>query len=495
MKVNRVQPNYSIQYNAQRKTDEHNYAYNQVNFKGNIGDKITDSLKHKSILKFMKGLEWLKGESGGILITAIGTGAVAPWFIAYNPFVKAKPGATQEEKKELQNTKTYTAMRQPISAVLAIMIQLGLLTPIDRGMDALINKEEFAKNFRPDLDHSQLNTKSFIERKVKKAMKEEGIKKPSKLSIFKDGWKKYKENSNKYETTLKDRIKNAQESQLNDVARKFRNSGEIKVASGHIEHSAVANMVNKQIEEYISDAQALKISEKGLEFYSKRADVLINNEKYLKELFKDAPKDGASLKTFLEGKLATEKNADIKEILKEIIDKPEDLRAHRIERTFSRIKNIKDTCRGKYSKENYLKALQDRNSELDKIIKELSEQKIKDTGKATKDTIKNTIEKLAKICSYDKKNSLLDTILHDTDTFHEKAEDASKKIFKDVAKRYKKFMENSYKSFNQPLKVLIGVLITLPITCNLLNWVYPRFMELFFPKLSDVKKVKEGGNK
>ena len=62
-----------------------------------------------------------------------------------NVWITDKDGKIDE--KELQNTKTYTAMRQPISAVLAIMIQLGLLTPIDKGLDVLINKER-ATTFR-----------------------------------------------------------------------------------------------------------------------------------------------------------------------------------------------------------------------------------------------------------------------------------------------------------------------------------------------------------
>ena len=69
----------------------------------------------------------------------------------------------------------------------------------------------------------------------------------------------------------------------------------------------------------------------------------------------------------------------------------------------------------------------------------------------------------------------------------------SEKIYKDMAKGYKAFIEKGYKGFSQVAKVLIGVFITLPITCTALNWVYPRFMELFFPKLAGVKK--EGGNK
>ncbi|MBQ3819601.1 hypothetical protein II810_04055, partial [bacterium] len=49
---------------------------------------------------------------------------------------------------------------------------------------------------------------------------------------------------------------------------------------------------------------------------------------------------------------------------------------------------------------------------------------------------------------------------------------------------------NHYKSWNQFTKIGVGVLITLPITCTALNWVYPRFMELFFPKLAGVKKAQ-----
>ena len=37
-------------------------------------------------------------------------------------------------------------------------------------------------------------------------------------------------------------------------------------------------------------------------------------------------------------------------------------------------------------------------------------------------------------------------------------------------------------------KIAVGVSVTLPITCTVLNWVYPRFMNIFFPNLAGVKK-------
>ena len=489
MKVDKIgqQQNFVQQKKVQQKSTP-------VSFKaGNsqISDMITNSLKAKNVLKIFKKCEWLKGESGSILLTAIGTGAVAPFFIAYNPFVKAKEGASEEEKREVQNTKTYTAWRQPLSAVLAIFIQLGLLTPIDKGMDQLVNNKEYAKNFRIDIDHSILNTESFIKTNVEKALKTEGIKKPSFLSVFKDGWKKYRENSEAYDSIVKQRVGVAKEGQLSKIANNLFETSTINVGSRTLEHSSVANLINSQINEYVEDAKFLKICDEKINFYSKRADVLIKNEDYIREIFKNVPEDSKELKSFLENLLAKEKNADIKVIIEEILAKESDLQANHIKRTLSRIDTIKQNCNGSYTIETYKKVLTDRNSILDDIIKKLNEQKIAKPESATKETITKALNGIAETCSFNEQKSALNNILHDTDTFGPNVQKQLKKLCKDLSKKYKKFIENGYKSFSQPLKVLIGVCITLPITCNLLNWVYPRFMDLVFPNLSG--KKKEGG--
>jgi len=490
MKVNSIQPNYSSKSNVPKKKQA------QVQFKGRIGDMITDSLKHKNVLKWMKNLEWLKGETGGILLTAIGTGCVAPWFIAFNPFVKAPKGASKEEKKEVQNTKMYTAMRQIVSMVLAIIIQLGILIPIDKFLDSMINKKEFAKNFREDFDQSELNTKKFIESRVKEELKREGQTKPSFWQRFKLGSKAYKEKVEAYEQLVKSRVETAQNDQIKKIAEKFRETGKINVGSTHIKFSSVAELINSQIEDYIADAKSLQINEKGIEFYSKRAKTLMSNENHLREIFKNSPKDAGGLKTFLNNLLSTESKPEIKELIKEIIELPDaELQSSRITRTLARIQKIKEACGGTYSEQTYLEAMKKRNSALEEIINKLTSKKVSDVNAATQESIQSLIEEIKNICKFDKNNTFLNDILHDTDTFNHDAESLVKKIYKDIAKKYKKFVENQYKSFNQPLKVLIGVFITLPITCNLLNWIYPRFMEVCFPKLAGVKKAKEGGNK
>lgn len=469
-----------------------------VNFKGkasSIGDMITDSLHHKNVLKKLKNLEWLKGESGGILITAIGTGCVAPWFIAFNPFVKAPKGASAEEKKEVKNTKMYTAMRQIVSMFLAIVCQLGLLKPIDKFWNQIINKKEYAEKLRFNIDQSELNTKPFIEQSVKKDLKSKGVKKPSFTEIFSNGWKSYKEKNNKYKEQVKAEVKKVQDSQIDKVAKVFGETGEMRTANRALDHKSVAELLNKQIDDYVADAKLLKIDDKGLEFYSQRAKILMDNEEKLNQILKDAPDDKAQLKRYLEKLINEESNTDVKMLLKEILEKPEDIQKSRIQRTVERIKHIKQMCNGNYSEETYMNAMKERNKAIDGIIENLNSKKVTDTKNLSAESIKKTVKDIIESCKFDKENSLLKSILHDTDTFNFDEGKLTKKIHKDATKLYKKLIENNYKSVNQISKVIVGVFITLPITCNLLNWIYPRFMEICFPKLAGVKKGEKGGNK
>ena len=89
----------------------------------------------------------------------------------------------------------------------------------------------------------------------------------------------------------------------------------------------------------------------------------------------------------------------------------------------------------------------------------------------------------------------------DTDTFSHKLGDLTKKVYKNITNGYKELVGSNYKSWNQFTKIGVGVFITLPITCTALNWVYPRFMDIFFPSLSGAKDKKHqseekiGGNK
>ena len=73
---------------------------------------------------------------------------------------------------------------------------------------------------------------------------------------------------------------------------------------------------------------------------------------------------------------------------------------------------------------------------------------------------------------------------------------------KEAVEKLRGKIERRVKGYTQITNILVGLLITLPITCTALNWVYPRFMNIFFPELANSKKsdapeekVKKGGIK
>ena len=328
MKVEKINQNYS----ALRLQSNNSRAAQTPYFTGNLKNEITELLPNKTAIKVMEKLKWLKGEIGGILITALGTGAVAPIFIAYNPFVKAPEGATEKQKEDVENTKKYTAMRQPVSAVLAVIFQTSILKPIDKGLEILFNNPKYAQNLWVNLDQSTLNKKSYMEKIVKKEMKAEG--------------REFK-NKQEFETELNKRVEARLNEQINKTAEAFGTTGKITIGSRTVDNQTIAEIINKSIDNYIDDANNLKINDAGLDFYKRRATILINNEEIFEKLFNNnnLPNNGKEIADYLKQKNLEIKDPDVKLILEEIINAPENLRASRCNRTLERIKKIKEACK------------------------------------------------------------------------------------------------------------------------------------------------------
>lgn len=466
----------------------------QPNFTGaaEYGKRIIEEIPNSKPLKKMKGMEWLKGEIGGILITALGTGLVAPIFIGYNPFVKPPKNATPEEKKENENTKLYTAMRQPISAALAIIFQASVLKYIDKGLDSVFNDKRFSSIAGLHVDQQELNTKTYIQSNVRKAMKEDGKTKPSMLRALFSSEARAERKA--YTEEFDSRVKGVQEAQLENVAQKFQATGKINIGDKHLDFESTANLVNEQIDAYIADARALQKSDEAIAKYLDRAELLISNEDKLKNMFAGVSKENVTAD--IQKLLVNEKdNEGIRTILQEILDRPQELQYSRVQRTLQRINCIKKMCKdvgdGTPSRANYREALLDRNKVLSDRIVELTGAKIGDIKNAKSEDVVASIQKMAKQCNFEDVDGIAKSVLCDTDTFGKDLGAVTKKIYKDIAKGYKTLVENSYKGVNQFTKIGVGVLVTLPITCTALNWVYPRFMDLFFPELSGAKEAKK----
>lgn len=504
-----LEPRIVPQYNGQKKSPQMSFTG-----KSDYSKEIMKNLPQAKIIEKMEGLKWLKGEIGGILITALGTGLVAPVFIGFNPFVRAPKNATKEQKQDIKDTKMYTAMRQPISAVLAILFQASVQKYIDKGLDKVFNNPEYAKYARITVDQSSLNTESRVKDTIREQMKSEGKSKPSWIKALFS--KEAREQRAAYTLDFKERVDNLQEKQIKNVAEIFENEGYLKPGSRELPTKSTAELVNKQIDEYIKQCEELKKTPEKINFYAKRAEVLINNENHIKEIFKQIPiedvktaqkaGDTEALKKLyrqvgeaVDKLIAEEKNVDVRELLLEIKDRDPDLRAHRAERTLERIDSIKKLLglnnKKKYNPKEYKLKLLERNNVLDQKILDLTDLKIKKLESVNAANIKEILGNVAKVLDFSKekdKNSI--ALLKNTDLFGDKPNELIKKVFKDVTKKYKKLVENHYKSWNQFTKIGVGVFITLPITCTALNWVYPRFMEIFFPKLAGVKKKQADKN-
>ncbi|MBQ1612440.1 MAG: hypothetical protein II085_03090, partial [Alphaproteobacteria bacterium] len=246
------------------------------------------SNKEARLYKFMeKASDFIKGEMGGIVITAVGTGLVAPFPIAFNPFVKAKPGATQEEKDEVRRTKAYSAWRQPISAVIALLIQAGVQKPIDRFLQNLTNDAETAAKWRGDvLNQTSLNDEDYLKRKIKGEFKDGTLKfEDGKIYDMSQGSDAVKIGEAK---DLKEAISTVQKqrtkSQLETIAKTLESDGVIRMGNFNIDSNITAEVVNDSIDKYIEAITDMKNKPQDIDFHTRRAEVLINNEHELDKL-------------------------------------------------------------------------------------------------------------------------------------------------------------------------------------------------------------------
>lgn len=501
MKVERFRQNYSVQQSLPQNLQNQQKAEYKPNFNGIKTPKFSDYVKQKGLVKFMEKLKWFDGEEGRILITAIGTGAIAPLFIAWNPYVKPKEGATEEEKKELKKTQKYTAWRQPVSAALAIPIQLSLVKPLLNGLDVLFNNSKYSQYIPTYLDKSALQDDKYIKRQETKKLKK------SKL------------NKNDFKTKLAENVNSIKNAQIAAAADDLLKTGQIRIrqgADGLVDNKSIVDALKSEIRGYASDANFLmndSLSDKDLEkifnnpeekvdlpskgknFYKDRAETLINNKDELKKVLEtNFPKDKKEIKNYLQNQISQTSDEKLKDIYREIIAlKDADSQASRCSRTIERIGTIEKICDGNYTSERYMTHMQEQDKELLKRIQNFA--KIEKGIEENSESIKETIEKVTKNCHYDGKNAKLKRIFHDLTTFGENTKGIKEKIAKDIVKGYKGIMSKRYRFISEVITISMGLFLTVPVTCHALNWVYPRFMEIFLPNLAGVKKDPVAANK
>jgi len=447
-------------------TPKYNQPLNNDNRQVAFGAKYSSDAIGKKIDSYMPwGVQTAKklsnslGEVQNTMINAIGTGLIAPIFIKFNPLSKSD-----------EDTRTYAAWRQPISAVLTVLTNVYLtVKPLDKAMENMFNRGVLSDEY----NKTAFKDEKFLAKEIKKQHPEY-----SKAQIDEE---------------VKTIVKNQKEKLLNDIRNnetieisKYKQSGLFK-----IEPAIFKNAVNGAIENLIdSEKQERKrlTDEKNVyrvrrrEFYrtnnKQTLDYVSEMENLLQET--DLEKVRKALKDKIKGMKGSKEKEELKLITEEVLGLargkiPTADHSAFIDVMKEKVQKVKETAtaygpdrmKDKAAVEAAVKQeLKDRIGAIDKNIAfyETMQTEIKN-GKTVKE-----IEALFKAEA--KTNARL-----------------NKKgiIFAQrVADMFKQQLKGSMKCNKQIVGVIVG-LIAAPFSCELLNIVYPIFMDKFFPNLSKKK--------
>ena len=458
MNVDKVNLNIANNvYCAQRNAKKQN-NYNP-GFTGAIPQYVIEQEINALNPKILRGINKLKnniGEFQDICINACGTGLLAPLFIKYNPLSKTD-----------EDTRTYSAWRQPLSAVLAIATQ-GLVTiPIVSKINSMANEGSMsiACNKTPFKD------KKFVSKLIKDL--NPGLSKDQieqKTHGYMQEQNKNLINSLKKDNTVYYNIKGQNEAQKM-APEKFTD----------LLNRTVDDMIKdeeKQLERCKSEKLTKRIDRS--EFYRNNYDLSMNlmNEMETKINSTDNIKE---MNDFLKSKYKTLKQNKADKNLLDIVSETRTLSSAGKDAMIEKVHKMKghvEKYKNFTSKEQVIESV--KASVADRI-----------------NSHNEAITFLNKVKGAIKENKTVSEI---ETMFAQQIKDAKKakkefrladKIFsEEVASKLKSLTTKHIEGVKR-ISTLLGALAVLPISCELLNWIYPRFMDAVFPNLSSKKHNNE----
>ena len=407
----------------------------------------------------LKGINKLRnniGEFQDICINALGTGLLAPIFIKYNPLSKTD-----------EDTRTYSAWRQPLSAGLAILTQGVFTIPIVKLINSMANKG--ALNI--DCNNTPFKDKKYVMHYIKKLHPE-----LDKQQI---------------ETQANEYIENQNKNLINTLRKEntvyYTQKG--KTETIQIPKEKYTEVLNKTVDSMLSEEnERLKVCQEiKLKKRVDRSEFYRNNYETSKKLLDE-----------IETKINS--TDDIKEINKFLKNKYKELKKSKANQQLLDI--ITETkIHGSAGKDKMLEKVNKMQRHVEKYKNFTSKEQVVN---AVKESIsqrinehKDSIEFLKKIKQAIAENKTVSQIEEMFKQKIKQSKEANKefrlsdKIFsKEVANKLKDLTKKHIEGVKR-IATLAGALIILPISCELLNWVYPRFMDIAFPKLSSKKHTNE----
>ena len=403
-------------------------------------------------MKWMSKFENNIGELQDVCINAVGIGLLAPIFIKYNPLSKTD-----------EDTRTYSAWRQPISAVLAVCTS-GLVTiPFSRLVKRMSNDGTFSE----PLNKSPFQDKDFLTKQTKKNHPD---------------W-----NDARIENHVNDTMKAQEEALLRSIRENdtvnytYKNIKDGKITTKSMSEEKFRDLLSRTIADLKDDEQA-----QLNRFNNEKIPNRIARDEY----FRTHPKESEDLlnsiktklnetdnmdeiKKFLEGKKKSVKSdKELKKMLTEIIDYAQVDKASvntKVEHMITYLEQSKNET----SKEGIERLVKEgtatRRQQYEDSIKFLEdiEKDIK-AGKSVKEIEARFKAECGKFSESLRNKNFADEVI-------KKLKDLTKSRI-DGCKR---------------IANLIVALAVLPVACSLLNWIYPRFMAAVFPNLSNKKHDNE----
>ncbi len=457
-------------------------AANKVGFTGNIPQAIIEKEINKRNTPVLKGINRLRnniGEFQDICINATGTGLLAPIFIKYNPLSKTD-----------EDTRTYSAWRQPVSAVLAIGTQ-GLITiPVVKLIKNMANNGYLNEecNLTPFRD------KTYIKKLIKDMHPDATGK---QLDKYVDEYLKSNNgdlqstiNTLKQENTIYYTVNTLFDKQKNKANKSDNHTKRVKMNP-----KRYTELLDKTVEDMINAEQS-ELNRCKNEKFTKRLE--------RSKFFSTNSEEALNLLNDMKSKINSSDN--IRDIKKQLKAEYKQLKANKankqlldmLEETIALTSAGKDNMLDKVNKmEGHVhKHMNKSPEEVEKAVRKSVTERIKAHEGAieflekVKDAVKDgkTVSQIEdmftkEVQEYEAKAIKLN--------FEDKKSRLSKiKFSHEVANKLKKLTEKHIEGVKR-ISTLIAALAVLPVSCSLLNWIYPRFMDAVFPNLSSKKHNNE----
>lgn len=455
-------------------------------FKGNastVKTKVEEFMHKKMGLTgwFSRLFYNTRGEVQNQLGNAAFTSTLAPLMIACNPF-------SDQDK----DTKKYSAWRQPISAVIAIGIGWPLTWAYENWMKKMALKgdinnidlrimkpeSEYEKEFEKYSKSAGGNAKYDTLKKYAEAKNSEMAKGYAEKYVFSDA-----------DSVLENAEKDLKAGKINK--QEFKKI-KITLDSNNLDKQSFQDFMKDEFKFKFTKSEGQKFLNvedynkklddiKALDFLNKLGLIDDNIKEEDLRLFLLEKKQKSQAIKMAEAKGVPINSKEFEESLKDIITNGK-LASRNIEFYMGPIKG------NKISLGQFLEVL-----EMNKTFKgDLDNSLVEDLKAELK---ANNIENSEDLFLTKKSNSMK-AVLTEFKNKLKELKTMDKKEFKDFAIQITKNKGskaiNDFKNIKNYTSIAFNLILT-AISCTVLNWAYPRFMEKFFPKLSQVKK--QGGNK